>query len=589
MKNLLKTLEPVGFVLIAVLAFFLGVGDVSVYGADVTPLADGGATVTGEPLTMENTAEASPELLMSDIDKRITRMKPMATPIDQISRHAKALKSEAMEVEYYSVDQKGIKTTMSSAYTEPVGGVGTYATDAAKRATIAVADQGMFDISDTIRVKGQKGYKADGTTASAEDLVLLVVSKSEGGDPIVVAVNGKSIASNGSGGVITQCVPTIASGKVLIRMGRSATELDVQTAQFAQVPTKESQYCQIYKMQVEQSTFNRMSKKEVDWDFSELEEDGVYDMRLTMENSILFSTKGKTYDPIKKGYAYTTKGLWWMPEKDIYYGAPAIAAVDETKGVYTLTIGTIPVANDMISVNGVEYIFAASAAAGKVTIGASTTTAAAALKTEIEKNTALAALFTITTSTNKVIFTQKVGGVGAIPVIAVTQTTEGTLAATIATTTAGVAPVAAVDANEQISENEIVDIFKEIFTGNSGNKKKLCFVGSDLMANLSKVDMDIIRDSKTVTQWGLELKEINTNFGKVYLFHHELLDLNDMSKEGFVMDPEYLTKKTFMPWDRFELDLQKAGIRNTDAVVLSEASCLYLRYPKAHARIHPAA
>jgi len=272
MKNLLKTLEPVGFVLIAVLAFFLGVGDVSVYGADVTPMAGGGATVTGEPLTMENTAEASPELLMSDIDQRITRMKPMATPIDQISRHAKALKAEAMEVEYYSVDQKGIKTTMSSAYTEPAGdGAGTYATDAAKRATISVADQSMFDISDTIRVKGQKGYKADGVTASVEDLVLLVVNKSEGGDPIVVAVNGKSIASNGSGGVITQCVPSIASGKILIRMGRSATELDVQTAQFAQIPTKESQYCQTYKMQVEQSTFNRMAKKEVDWDFSELE------------------------------------------------------------------------------------------------------------------------------------------------------------------------------------------------------------------------------------------------------------------------------------------------------------------------------
>lgn len=33
------------------------------------------------------------------------------------------------------------------------------------------------------------------------------------------------------------------------------------------------------------------------------------------------------------------------------------------------------------------------------------------------------------------------------------------------------------------------------------------------------------------------------------------------------------------------LDLQKAGIRRTDAVVIQEVSCLYLRYAKAHARL----
>ena len=33
------------------------------------------------------------------------------------------------------------------------------------------------------------------------------------------------------------------------------------------------------------------------------------------------------------------------------------------------------------------------------------------------------------------------------------------------------------------------------------------------------------------------------------------------------------------------LDLKSAGVRNTDALVLTEASCLVLRYPKAHVRI----
>ena len=34
---------------------------------------------------------------------------------------------------------------------------------------------------------------------------------------------------------------------------------------------------------------------------------------------------------------------------------------------------------------------------------------------------------------------------------------------------------------------------------------------------------------------------------------------------------------------------KKAGIRNTDAVVIQEVACLYLKYPKAHARMRLAA
>lgn len=62
-------------------------------------------------------------------------------------------------------------------------------------------------------------------------------------------------------------------------------------------------------------------------------------------------------------------------------------------------------------------------------------------------------------------------------------------------------------------------------------------------------------------------------------------DVNGMSDCGFAMDPEYLSKKTHISWARNVLDLQKAGIRRTDAVVIQEVSCLYLRYAKAHARM----
>ena len=58
-----------------------------------------------------------------------------------------------------------------------------------------------------------------------------------------------------------------------------------------------------------------------------------------------------------------------------------------------------------------------------------------------------------------------------------------------------------------------------------------------------------------------------------------------MSDYGLALDPEYLTKKVHVSWSRNILDLKKAGVRRTDAVVMQEVACLYLRYAKAHARM----
>ena len=41
----------------------------------------------------------------------------------------------------------------------------------------------------------------------------------------------------------------------------------------------------------------------------------------------------------------------------------------------------------------------------------------------------------------------------------------------------------------------------------------------------------------------------------------------------------------FIPFNAERLDLRGSGQRNTEALVLTEASCLTLRYPEAHARV----
>lgn len=59
-----------------------------------------------EITTTRLTETVSPGLLRSEIDNRITKIRPASTPLDQISRLAGARQAGSMKVEYYSVDFK---------------------------------------------------------------------------------------------------------------------------------------------------------------------------------------------------------------------------------------------------------------------------------------------------------------------------------------------------------------------------------------------------------------------------------------------------------------------------------------------------
>ena len=399
-----------------------------------------------------------PDMYQRDIDERITRIRPMATPIDQISRYATAQKASSFEVKYYSVGTRPVRTTLTENVSTATG----------VSAAIQVADPDMFTLDDTIRVVGIKAITDHKGTAYSNDdprrpdLVLCVCGKTSEGQPIVFAVNGDIVNNQPIG------VPSIPAGTVLIRMGKSCGELDVQTGRFNNLPSSELQYCQNFMAQIEQSTLDKIASKEVDWGFSDLEEDSIYDMRLAMENSFLFGDMNVVHHSVKDGMSqWFTKGIWWQAGKDIEVGSYST-----------------------------------------------------------EKNTTV------------------------------------------------------------ITDNDLVDISKDLFVGTGiGNKRKVLLCGSDFLAALSKIDSDKFRLKDTVEIWNLKFKSWETDFGEILAMHDELFDLNGMADCAFALDPEFLTKRTHLSWSRNILDLKKAGVRNTDAVVIQEISCLYLRYAKAHARL----
>lgn len=398
------------------------------------------------------------DMYSKEIDAKIVKIRPMSTPIDTISRYASSEKTGSFEVKYNPVGTRPITTTLAQKVERQTSGTNT---------VLHVADPTIFTLDDTIRVVGVKGITDNkGTPFSSSDprtpdLVLCVCgTQPETGMPLVYAVNGH--VSNGQ----PIWLPEIQQDTVLVRMGKACGQLDVQTGCFNNLPT-EVQYCQNFMIQIEQPTFDKLAKKEVNWNFSDLEQDGIYDMKVAMEGSFLFGSKGVIQHPTKQNMStWFTGGIWNVPSKDIQIGT-----YDSQKKSVVVT------------------------------------------------------------------------------------------------------------------DDDLVDITKSLFVGNGSGEKKIIIAGSEVVSALSKIKSEKFRLKESVEYWDIKFRGFETEFGDVYVIHHELFDLNKMSDKAFALDPTYLSKRIHLSWARNILDLKKAGVRNTDAVVIQEVCCLILRNPAAHARM----
>lgn len=418
-----------------------------VLAATIIPGVAGGRHVAGQPLTIPLTEEASPSLLRNEIDDRIVKIRPMATPIDQISRRAGARLCGSMIVDYYAVDTKPVEAKLTDDFTCE----DTKAVNGFIPALLYTDNDIIFEPSETIMVPGVAVNNPDAPLSST--LILYVVSRNSSGGIEVLSVN--NVNSQG-----IHIVPDLDEGARLVRMGRAAAELDVQTAQFESLPTKSRNYCQIFKAQVEQSTYMKIANKEVGWTFSDQEEAAIIDMRLGMEKNFIFGHRGRIYDSVKQNEVLLTGGIWHQAGRQFGY-----------------TLGSL-------------------------------------------------------------------------------------------------------------DSNKLIEMTRAAFTGNGGSSKKILIGGSGLIEQLNKLDhTKVIGAGETSTFWGLDFTEIVSKFGKLYVIHSEIFDSCGHENDGMIIDPEYITKYSHVPFRTERLNLRSSGVRNTDAIVITEASCLVLRYPDAHLRV----
>ena len=132
----------------------------------------------------------------------------------------------------------------------------------------------------------------------------------------------------------------------------------------------------------------------------------------------------------------------------------------------------------------------------------------------------------------------------------------------------------------------MISMMRQAFTGNAGNKRKVLIGGSGLIELLNQMEQTkVVMAGENIVKWGIDFSEMHSKFGKLYILLSEVFDECGMEYNGMIIDPDYLQKYSHIPFTTEQLNLKQAGVRNTDALVLTEASCMTLRYPKAHLRI----
>lgn len=371
------------------------------------------------------------------VDSEIVKFRPDLSPLDTITRQMKAKKTETMRFNWYSVDLLPTSTTVDGA----VAG-GTTGTDY----VVNVDDASCIKVSDTLRIVDANG-----------EYFLYVQSKNTNALTVVVPFDSDVETA--------PAMPAIEDGAAVYVLGSAAAEGDMTTESYGIVPTKQNNFCQIFKCQVSESTIQKLSRKEVNWGLSDVEEQAIYQWRNKIEMSALFGQKSFFYDNNKQAAVYTTKGLVRYINKTIGLG------VANAGGTYTIT------------------------------------------------------------------------------------------------------------------NADLVDLTKSIFVGNSGSQQRVMFAGSKFVAELSKVE-SIQKQQEagnTVVVWGIEWKEIRTNFGTLLLQHHKGLDLNGYEDKAIVLDMQYVDKWTFKPLERKEIDTKTSGKYDGDMFVSTEISGFALRYPDCHA------
>jgi hypothetical protein len=156
--------------------------------------------------------------------------------------------------EYYLTDVLPSVSTLKTAYAEPSGN----GANGVETVTLDTNNNAIFSAKETIIFPEIKGYKENGTVQLEQYFMAYILKKNDEGKLIVKATNGKAI------GGVSNSIPALPAGTKMLRSGRAHNEIDMRTPPFAIVPIKTKQYLQTFRCQIEETTLEKIAKKEAD-------------------------------------------------------------------------------------------------------------------------------------------------------------------------------------------------------------------------------------------------------------------------------------------------------------------------------------
>lgn len=297
-----------GFLMMA-LGLILGVVDCSAFvAATGIDGKEGVGKFSDEAQTTDDANEQAEEFLKKALDERVTKILPEDHIFDVIARvggHTVGI--DSLIYEYYSVDTLPNVATLTNAVSSQTG----------KSSTITVSDSDLFELEDTIYVPSVAAYDALGNAKTYEKLVLYVADKPGNNQLKVQAINGYPQAQG------YRSVPNISANASLYRMARADREGNMRSATYSVLPTKEHNQCQIFSAEISWTTIMKMSRKEVNWQFSDVEEMQMNKMLREMEASFRWGAMGDLVPENNnlKGIVHTTQGIFNQIDRRVTYNA----------------------------------------------------------------------------------------------------------------------------------------------------------------------------------------------------------------------------------------------------------------------------
>lgn len=260
-----------------------------------------------------------------DISREIAKLRPDEYPLDTILRNLpiKVEKTESPEHKFYQQSGKPWKDTMPSSGEGT--GSGTSAANAAVAYTYAsgngltsifikVNNPNVFREKATILLTnctvtrdatGKMQLGANASTVTDYRQEFHVLSKS--GSVLELQPIGGMLGTGANAGKYV--VPNFSySTAVVIRCGSAFGEKDMTAEPSGITPEPSVQFCQKFIAQVEETTWQKLTKKEVDYDLTDMEADALFEFRGEIEMSYLWGSRFFKGDQ-KSGRIYFTEGI----------------------------------------------------------------------------------------------------------------------------------------------------------------------------------------------------------------------------------------------------------------------------------------